>query len=65
MERKKAKITVEVEIEWDETGTWEPYSKVTVGPQLDKATLYGFLECDSNFFELDDKLYYHMSEMED
>lgn len=64
MPRNKAKITVEVELEWDETGTWETH-KVTVGPELNKETLYGFLECDSDFFELDNKLYYHMDEMDD
>lgn len=62
--KAKAKITIEVDFEWDETGTWES-STVTVGPELDKKTLYGFFESDTNFFELDMKLYKHMEKMDD
>jgi len=60
----KTRITIEVDFEWDESGTWEA-SKVTVGPELDKDTLYGFFESDEHFFELDNKLYEHMARMPD
>lgn len=60
----KTKITIEVEFEWDEDGTWSEHT-VTVGPELDKDTLYGFFESDENFFELDRNLYFHMAEMDD
>jgi hypothetical protein len=65
MERNKAKITVEVDLEWNEDGTWENHTVTIDGPALDKKELYHFLECDSHFFELDDKLYMHMAKMED
>jgi hypothetical protein len=60
----KTKIIVEMDFEWNGEGTWHTH-KVTVGPELDKDTLYGFFESDEHFFGLDDALYDHMSDMED